>query len=175
MMPVPTHLRSIAVARNVTPNGEPLCADLRCPCGGSMFQLLYPGQTHEYAGELVPCTAEIDGCYFFILKALCVNCLAQHLLLDVDFHGWDGFVCHDPKQAALPRPEVTPWKCLTCAGLAHKMVVHITGEGQQHFTSEAGESFDKERWPDAFGWFSLDTTCVACGRVSTDLVAYETM
>lgn len=41
--------------------------------------------------------------------------------------------------------------------------------------SEAGEDFDAERWPDAFGWFSLDTSCVACGKVSPELVSHETM
>jgi len=48
-------------------------------------------------------------------------------------------------------------------------------EGKEDFISEAGEEFDENRWPDAFGWFSLDLTCSKCGKESRELFSYETM
>ena len=175
MMPVPTHLRSIAVPRDQVIDEQPLSADVRCPCGLSTFELLYPGRTHEHGGEVIPCTAEIQGRYFFVLRAVCTGCSADHLLLDADLHGWDGFVCHDSVQAAVPRPALVPWKCRACSSTIHRLAIHIQTQGRADFISEAGDEFDAERWPDAFGWFSLDASCVACGKVSTELVSYETM
>lgn len=175
MMPVPSHLRGIVVPRDPAIDEQPLSADVRCPCGESVFELLYPGQTHEYGGETIPCTAEIDGRYFFVLRAVCTGCSADHLLLDADFHGWDGFVCHDPAQAAIPRPGLVPWKCIACTETKHRVVAHIQTEGREDFINESGGEFDRERWPDAFGWFSLDLTCLACGKASPELVSYETM
>jgi hypothetical protein len=60
MMPVPTHLKQCVVPGESTIDEEPLKATVQCPCGGNVFQLLYPGQTHEYAGEIIPCTAQIE-------------------------------------------------------------------------------------------------------------------
>src|SRR6185437_9152477 len=64
MMPAPTHLKGIVVPRDAAVDEQALSADLRCPCGGDVFDLLYPGQTHEYRGELIPCTAEIGDITF---------------------------------------------------------------------------------------------------------------
>ena len=175
MMPIPTHLRGIVVPRDSIIDETPLSADVRCPCGERVLELLYPGQTHQHAGELIPCTAEIDGRYFFVIRARCSGCSAEHLLLDADFHGWNGFVCHDPAQAAIPRPALIAWKCQACSGTRHTMAVHIQTEGRDDFIEQAGDGFDGDRWPDAFGWFSLDLTCVACGKASADFVSYETM
>lgn len=70
MMPVPTHLKGIVVPRDRIIDEQPLTADVRCTCGQMTFELLYPGQTHEYKGEIIPCTAEIRGRYFFVLRAV---------------------------------------------------------------------------------------------------------
>lgn len=176
MMPIPTHLKDVVVPRDERIDEEALSADIRCPCGGATFELLYPGQTHEYDGEIIPSTAEIGGRFFFLLKARCSSCSSEHLLLDADFHGWDGFVCHDSEQAAIERPTLTPWKCQSCGQTKHTGVVHIQTEGKEDFTTaQAGGDFDPDRWPDAFGWFSLDVTCDQCGKHSPELVSYETM
>ena len=111
MMPVPSHLQEIAVPRDSAIDEESLTADIRCPCGESKFELLYPGQAHEYGDGTIPCTAEIDGHFFFILKSRCARCKREHLLLDADFHGWNGFICHDPDQAAIARPPLITWRC----------------------------------------------------------------
>jgi len=105
MMPVPSHLQGFVVPTDSADDEEALSAAIRCPCGEAKFELLYPGQTHEYDGQEIPCTAEIDGNFFFVLKSRCSVCGREHLLLDKDFHGWNGFICHEPDQAAFPRPE----------------------------------------------------------------------
>ena len=175
MMPVPSHLQEFVVPSDSLVDEEALSAAIRCPCGEAKFELLYPGQTHEYDGQEIPCTAEIGGNFFFVLKSRCSSCGREHLLLDADFHGWDGFICHDPVKAALPRPKLVAWQCHGCGGTKHTGTVHIQTQGKDDFISEAGEDFDSERWPDAFGWFSLDLTCSKCGKESRELVSYETM
>lgn len=175
MMPVPSHLRELVLPLDSAIDEEALSAVIRCPCGDSKFELLYPGQTHEYGGETIPCTAEIDGNFFFVLKSRCANCRQEHLLLDADFHGWNGFICHDPAQAALVRPRLVAWQCQGCGGTKHTGTIHIQTQGRDDFISEAGDEFDPARWPDAFGWFSLDLTCCECGKESRELVSYETM
>jgi hypothetical protein len=69
MMPVPSHLKGIAVPRDPVADQEPLTADIRCSCGESTMELLYPGQTHRHEHKTIPCTAEIDGNYFFVVRA----------------------------------------------------------------------------------------------------------
>ena len=67
MMPVPSHLRGIAFPRDSVVDEDPLTADIRCSCRERTLALLYPGQTHRQGAEIIPCTAQIDGRYFFIL------------------------------------------------------------------------------------------------------------
>ena len=109
MMPVPSHLIDCVVPRDAVIDESPLDAFVRCPCGSSRFDLLFPGTTHEWRGETIPCTAEIGGKFFFLVTARCTSCNRRHLLLDADFHGWNGFVCHDPKQASIERPPLRLW------------------------------------------------------------------
>ena len=175
MMPVPSHLRACVVPHETAIDEEPLRADVRCPCGTSEFELLYPGHTHEFKGELIPCVAHIGERFFLLLGARCAACSREHLLLDADFHGWNGFVCHDPEQAAVARPPLQPWQCRSCQGTRHTGVIGIQTQGKDDFIIEAGSEFDVNRWPDAFGWFNLDVTCSQCGKHTAPLVSYETM
>jgi hypothetical protein len=175
MMPVPSHLAGIVVPLDDEIDEEALSAAVSCSCGESEFELLYPGHTNEYKGERIPCTAEIDGNFYFVLKSRCTSCGREHLLLDADFHGWNGFICHDAAQAALPRPQLIAWQCQGCSNTKHRGIVHIQTQGRDDFISEAGDEFDVNRWPDAFGWFSLDVTCSKCGKECKELVSYETM
>ena len=175
MMPVPSHLQGFVVPQDDQVDEEALSAAIRCPCGEAKFELLYPGHTHKYGRQMIPCVAEIEGKFFFVLKSRCSSCGREHLLLDSDFHGWNGFICHDPAQAALPRPQLVAWQCHGCGETKHTGTVHIQTQGKEDFISEAGEDFDVKRWPDAFGWFSLDLACSNCGKESRELVSYETM
>lgn len=175
MMPVPSHLTDFVAPKDPTVDEGPLDADVRCPCGSSKFALLFPGHTKEYQGETIPVVAQINGKFFFLVKARCTNCNDQHLLLDADFHGWNGFVCHDAEQAALPRPPLVPWKCLSCNATEHEASIQIQTEGEQDFLSESSGKFPAERWPDGFGWFSMEIKCTACGKQTPEWISYETM
>jgi hypothetical protein len=175
MMPVPTHLKGCVIPDSSAIDEGPLAAKVQCSCGGKTFHLLYIGQTHEYDGKPIPCVAEIKGKFFFLIKAKCASCAKEHVLLDKDFHGWNGLVCHDPLQAAQPRPPLVPWKCLECGGVQHKAHVQIQTEGKEDFISETDGEIDEDRWPDGFGWFTVSIECTKCGNKTREWVSYETM
>ncbi|MGO4129430.1 hypothetical protein AB4Z01_33880 [Inquilinus sp. YAF38] len=175
MMPVPTHLIDCVVPLESGLDQASLKAAVRCSCSSVQFRLLFPGQAQEHEGRQIPSTAKIGGQFFFLLKAHCTGCGRKNLLFDADFHGWNGFVCHEPEMAARTRPPLVPWACQSCGGLHHTGIVTISTEGREDFVAEAGDEFDPERWPDGFGWFALDVTCVQCGVMTKDLVSYETM
>lgn len=139
------------------------------------MRLLDPGQTHDYQREPIPCTAEIDGAFYFLVKAICENCGSSHTLFDKEFHGWDGFVCHEAGQAARPPPPLEEWECLTCGGKRHTARIALEAQGKQDFIEEAGDEFPVDRWPDAFGWFDKSIACTECGKATATWVSYETM
>jgi hypothetical protein len=175
MMPVPAHLRDCVRLHDPIVDETELVATVRCPCGSEEFILLFPGQTHEYGGQQIPCTAEVGGNFFFLIKAVCASCAKEHLLIDQDFHGWNGFVCHDKSQALKPRPSLVPWKCSSCGNTHHTGTVELQTQGRQDFIEEAGDEFDAERWPEGFGWFSMAIKCKGCGKETPEWVSLETM
>jgi hypothetical protein len=174
MVPVPTHLVAVIARSSASFVDGCLDAKVQCPCGSDTFELLYPGQTHEVDGQHIPCTAEMEGKFFFRLEARCTRCSGQHLLFDADFHGWDGFVCHDSAQASLPRPQLQPWACLSCRVTEHKARVRVYSDGEEDFVENTDGEFEASCWIDAFGWFSMDITCTKCGTETAEWVSYET-
>lgn len=175
MMPIPTHLMDCVVPDDPNVDESPLIGSVRCPCGGRTFELLFPGNTHERRGEFVPCTAEIGGRYFFLIQAVCRACGTNHLLLDVDFHGWNGFVCRNPQQAALPRPTLVPWKCVKCGDVSHTAVIDVRSEGKEFCVGEADGAIEDDQWHEAFGWFTISIECAGCGHSDKTWVSCETM
>jgi hypothetical protein len=175
MMPTPSHLKGVVVTDDTAFDEEPLVAPVRCPCGGEVFEVLYPGQTRDWSGQTVPCVAEVGGRFFLVLIVRCTACGREHLLLDKDKHGYNGYVCHDPDQSSLSRPDLTPWRCQGCTGTAHRVVVTVCTAGRDHFEGETEGEFDPETWPEAFSWFRLGVRCIACDRDTPDLIDYETM
>ena len=131
MMPAPTHLRRIAVPTSDVVDEEALQAAIRCTCGEDRFEVMFPGQTHDWNGEQVPCTAQIEDKFFFLVLARCSSCQQTHCIIDQDLHGWDGFICHDAEQAALPRPALESWPCKLCGSAIHHVSVEIQTEGKR--------------------------------------------
>jgi len=175
MMPIPTHLKDCVLPAESKLDESPLAGTVRCPCGGETFDLLFPGQTHVWDKEVIPCTAEIDGRFFLLIRAVCKKCGKSHLLLDIDFHGWNGFVCHDAEQAAHPRPPLVVWKCVKCGGSEHKAKIEVQSGGKEYCLGEADGAIDDDRWPDAFGWLTISITCADCGHTPKTWVSCETM
>lgn len=174
MTPVPSHLIDYIAPGQVTVSPERSYAELRCTCGARRFELLYPGQTHKYRKEVIPCSAEFDGTFFFLIKSRCTQCRNERLLFDSHFHGWDGFVCHDAKQAAIPRPELVVWKCLKCSATEHEASVRFEAMNREEFVEATAGKLDAARWPDAFSWFSMRIKCVGCGKDTAEWIEYET-
>jgi hypothetical protein len=175
MMPVPSHLKAFVIPKESAIDESSLDATVECNCGSGRFELLFPGETHEYGGEKIPCTAKIDGHFFFLLKVRCTSCRTEHLLFDKDFHGWDGFVCHKESQASLPRPALVVWHCLKCGGSEHEASIQIQTQGRQDFVEVGDGELDEDRWPDGFAWFTVPITCISCGKDTPSWVSYETM
>ncbi len=169
MMPVPSHLKDCVNPKDAVVDESPLDAFVSCVCGSPQFELLFPGQTQEWDGKQIPCTAEINGTFFFLIKARCWTCKREHLLFDSHFHGWDGLIGHDPAQALLPRPSLVAWKCISCGNTKHEASVHISPVEREGF-----DSAPIERWPDAFEWFSMTIKCGSCGQDTPEWVSYET-
>lgn len=175
MMPVPSHLRNILIPRDKVLNEELLIGDVICHCGNRAFNVMYPGKTQEYEGREHPCTIEINGEFFFLIKAVCSKNNEEYILFDKDFHGSDGFLCHDEEQANLPRPPLVNWKCRSCNASSHEISVKISSQGKDDFMEVTEEEFDESRWPDAFEWIWITIKCSKCGLVTDDWVDYETM
>lgn len=184
MIPVPTHLvkcteklgqedmKSFTNNERYTENIEyQYIAKVKCSCGNEVFEILYLGKVNDYG----PCVAEYDGQYFFLIKVRCTDCGEEHLLFDDDFHGWNGWICHDDEKAVIKRPNLVEWKCSNCAHTKHKVVMIINSQGEEDFVQEAGVGFDVSIWQDAFDWFTLDVKCEKCGCTTIDFISYETM
>lgn len=175
MMPAPTHIFEWVIPDTDIIDEGNFSGKVRCPCGCEDLQILYPGQTHEYNGEQVPCTAEIDGKFFFIVKIKCTCCENEHTIFDADFHGWDGYVCNDPEQSKLPRPNLILYKCQACNSDSHKVRVNFETQGKQDFIDETCGDFPEDRWIDGFSWIDIYLTCSHCSLSKPQWVSYETM
>ncbi len=175
MLPTPNHLKTIFVPDEECKHNDILAGMLQCPCGCTEHRLMYPGQTHEYRGATRPCTAEVHGEFFFIVKAVCEECKAEHLVFDKHFHGWDGLMCHDERESQLPRPPLVPWECLSCHSLSHEILIRIALVPKDDFIEQSYGEFGEERWPDAFEWIWISIECCRCGLKTEDWVDYETM
>ena len=71
-MPVPTHLKECVIPDSPMIDESALKAKVQCSCGGMVFELFYPGQTHENQGKRIPCVAKIKEKFFFLIKVKCV-------------------------------------------------------------------------------------------------------
>jgi hypothetical protein len=184
MMPSPTHMKEFTEPleekdlnqrsskdRYKIKDTNQYIAKLKCSCGNYCFDILYPGDINEYG----PCVMEKDGQFFFVIRVVCTHCGNDYLLFDDDYHGWNGWICHDPEKARIERPNLIKWECNDCKCTKHKAIVMINSQGKEDFIEEAGEEYDVNRWQDAFDWFTLDIKCENCGKETMDLISYETM
>lgn len=175
MMPPPSHLTDWITPDTDKTNDYNFSGTVKCPCGNEHVEVSHPGGTYEEDGVKFPCTFEIAGKFFFLINVKCSACNEETVLFDADFHGWEGYVCHNKKQAALPRPELHLWNCVSCNSTSHQVRLSIQTEGKEDFMIESEGKFPEERWVDAFGWIDIDLTCDECGKETKGWVSYETM
>ncbi len=182
MITVPSHVKECVVIRSWKPEDETqpegrgyLTGSIRCSCGSESFEFLFPGPTHIYKGQEIPVSVDINGTFFFVIRARCAACGKEYSIFDSHYHGWDGFVCHDPVKASLPRPPLVLWHCRTCGGDSHNATIVFMSEGKEDFIEGAGGKFSEDQWMDGFGWMDISLTCSTCGRRTEQWVSYEAM
>lgn len=173
MMPVPHHLRGI-VSAPVGDGDTCLKADVCCPCGGKRFEVLFPGAVADQEGKDVPAMLEVNGTFFFLINVLCESCKCERLLFDHHFHGWNGILAHNAKEAAKQRPALSVWKCTNCSGRIHEVKVEIITEGKEFILEEGEDLIDEARWQDAYGAFNLHIKCCTCVAKTDYWVNFET-
>lgn len=176
MMPAPTHLKEIT--KNLTDDDVEIfdledkyeesvdesyefafVGKVVCTCGNQCLEYLRPDE-------------ETGDNY---IKVRCPECQREHLIFDADFHGWDGWICHNDEMANEVRPETEVFKCTDCESGLHEVVLVIDSQGKQDFIEEAGDEFNADRWQDAFEWITIHVKCCNCGKVTQEIVSYETM
>ena len=175
MMPIPTHLKECLKPFESQVDEETLKGSLCCTCGNNVFTLFYQGADKEIGGTLYPIDKEIDNNYFFIIKAKCNQCQKEYEVFDSNFHGWDGYICHNQTIDSIQKPSLVEWKCHNCGYDYHTAVIEITSQGKEDFIEETNALFDVNRWMDAFDWFSISIECCKCGNATDKWVDYETM
>jgi len=175
MLPTPKHLLACTEPRPDRAEEDQYASHLTCPCGSETFDFQHTGGTHEYDGQTIPCVTEIDGEFYLRVVAKCTDCESEHLLLDKDFHGWNGYVCREESKANRPRPPLTTWQCRSCDATGFTGNVLIYGEDLGTAISESSGALNESNWQNAFGWIGIDLHCIVCGDNHDSWISYETM
>lgn len=148
---------------------------VKCKCGCDTFELRHTGGTHEWNDETIPCTTEISGEFYLRIAAKCKECSSEHLLFDMDFHGWNGFVCREDSKTSRPRPSLVPWPCRSCGNSAYQSDVVVSGEDMESAIDESEGVLDASNWQEGFGWMDIHLHCTVCDNVHKSWVSIETM
>ena len=174
MLPIPKHLESILKPIGESNNEFEVTGKIVCDCGSENFTIEIVGDDADYQKDNIIKVTEIGGNYFLIVKVKCNNCGKEHLILDNDYHGWNGFVCGGESRN-LPRPDTENWNCNKCQNTNHSLVVNIHSQGQENFIEEGEEEFDPNDWIEAFEWITIKIICKSCGETNNEWISYETM
>ncbi len=176
MIPSPEHHIACTVQEPAKAEKHQYVGHVKCPCGCDTFEMQHTGATHEWRGKTIPCDAKLDGGFFFRIVAKCANCGTEHLLLDKDFHGWNGFVCREELGDYLRlRPPLVAWPCKACGKAAHKADIMVFSEGKERTIEESDGMLDETNWQEGFGSITIDIRCTACGNTHESWVECETM
>src|ERR1051325_74053 len=109
--PTPTHLKNLLVVDASQSGEHELRGQVKCECGSDVFHPLYVAQLVAEKGRSFLRVTEIGDHCFLRLGAQCISCSQEHLLLDHDYHGWNGYVCGDEASRRLHRPPYQHWAC----------------------------------------------------------------
>ena len=171
----PAHLKHLIAPGALITENE-LEASVQCPCKSSVFRLFHAGYTvTDSDGTESPCQTEVDGKWYYIVSAQCVSCRGIHVLLDEDFHGWNGLVSRYSEAESKPRPPLVVWPCAACGEEGHELKLKICNHGKDDFTEECGGEVDESEWVNGFSCFGLDIRCHASGNTKEDWGNKETM
>lgn len=172
MADVPSHLIGWTVSEEVETDGSLFQMRLCCPCGSQHFRLLHPGpwswKTSRSGDELegYPIGIVVDGHGFFLIRAVCIQCQTDRLVIDGGLHGRLAFVEPDLEQQMAPRPPLHSWRCVKCEAEEHSAVVRYVVHCPEDFAHDVQSRCPGARREDAFVWFGMDIECCRCGWFS---------
>ena len=180
MSKAPEHLTSISIRDEGSSTEEKYVASIKCTCGNQSLEISHSQCDVEESG--IPQDAEIDGNFFFVIKAKCPECEKNHLVFDSDYHGWDGFVCHNEyDNRKHPRPPMQTWKCSECSSSLHQLKVEISMDPEVILQEgpveddDGGIILDEGNYENGFDWIAMSIKCCSCGHEQEGWVEYETM
>lgn len=160
-LPIPHYLKRIFV-----PFGKGMeklvLGKVKCGCASEGNMRLIVNTPYEYEG--IPVSSYRNVTY---LKAHCLDCGTEHVLFDVNEHGWNGFVRQsvDKEHASYSFAE-----CPLCRCLAHSVHMTIHSPGKEMFVRESfllrsdGSSMRESDWVNAFSHISIFATCTNCRK-----------
>ena len=174
IIPLPKRLKNILIPIGNSNNEFQLTGKIVCGCGGEEFTIEFVGDDSDYQKYNVIKVAKINENYFLIIKVKCNTCNKEHLIFDMDFHGWNGFVCEESSKN-LKRPDTQDWHCNKCQNTNHSMILIIESHGQDDFIEETEGELDSKDWAEAFSWITIKVICNSCGETNNEWISYETM
>ncbi len=175
MLPTPSHLIDCTIPTPDRADDHQYAGHVQCKCGSDSFELYHTGGTHEWDGETIPCVTAIGDEFYLRVVARCTGCGIDLLILDMDFHGWNGFVCREESKTKRPRPPLTRWPCRACGALVYNADVVVSGEDKETAIGESDGLLDESNWHEGFRWIDIHLHCTACGDDHKSWVSYETM
>ena len=160
-LPIPDYLRKIFV-----PFGKGkekvVLGKIRCGCANEGNMRLVANTT--YVNEGLPVNSYTNVTY---LKAHCLDCGTEHVLFDVNKHGWNGFVRQkqEGEHASFSFVE-----CPLCRCLSHSVHMTLHSPGKEMFVRESfllrsdGSSMRESDWVNAFSHISIFSICSNCRK-----------
>ena len=152
----PRHLKSFLT--DVIFDRDQVRGKVKCSCGNQSLHLLYAGERNTDSDKQFLQSKEVGGHWHYRLGFRCGRCWKEELIFDQDFHGYNGFYAGSDKDRQVPRLGYLIWACHACGCDSHKMDVGVALD-----ETALDEGVSSEDWCDAYGWFTLETTCDRCG------------
>jgi hypothetical protein len=176
LLPIPKHLKNILKPIGNKNNEHSVVGNIICTCDSSNFIIHYVGDASDYRKDRVIKVTEIDSKYYLIIHAKCLTCEKDHLIFDMHFHGWDGFVdSAEDEDQNLPRPQTVAFNCPKCDNNSHSLTIAIESQGMSDFISETEGDYPPEDWVEGFSWITIKTRCNNCDETNKHWISYETM
>jgi hypothetical protein len=172
LLPIPKHLTEILKPIGNKNNEFNVKGQITCTCNSTDFQIKLVGDASFYEKEKVIKVIDINDNYFLIVKAVCDKCSREHLIFDMDFHGWNS-LWEETKNNERPNSDI--WECNKCKKHSHTLVVSIQSEGQKDFIENSEDDVDKNDWIEAFGYITIGIKCNSCNEENDEWISFETM